>query len=165
MPPVLLGGELPKGAYTLSYLHFYPDSLTAGEPFPLEMILAGQPNTYGSIIFSGGEFGISAHVEVIAEFPELDESTLWTGTTFAGGCIDGAENFLFSNVLECLVGQVPDFEIPEAFPYETTEAGLKLLIPIDKDFLLVGMPQVYQELAALVFVDALQVVAIFTKAD
>jgi hypothetical protein len=163
MAPALNGGQAPSGHYFLHKVRVYPDSLSLGEPFPIELVIQDNGQTHGSAKFEGGAFALSLVLDLHAGFPGLGEESEFVGEGQVGGCAEFEANTLHSNTMECSEGISADFELPEDYPYAVNGNQLKLLVSFKKELLLAQIPEDYMELAAIVFKGDLDILMTFEK--
>jgi hypothetical protein len=163
LPPTLNGGAAPSGLYFLKTAKVYPDSLTLGAAFPIELEMKDAGQTHGSAKFDGGSFAVSLQLNIYAAFPTLDQESTIDGVGQAGGCAVIANNVIQSNPMECAEGISANLTLPKAFPYAANGNQLQLAVRFDKDMILSSVPPEYQGLAKTIFKGDLDILLEFQK--
>ncbi|GMV40640.1 MAG: hypothetical protein AMXMBFR64_23560 [Myxococcales bacterium] len=158
LPAALVGGPVPTGAWFVTEVRVYPDALTAGDPFPLDLSLQSTGGSRGSAVFTQDAWGIGLHLALRAVVPSLSVDQTTDLDLDLGGCFAASGGVLWSDVLQCWSGTAPAVVPPPAWPYELSGGTLSVLLTFPKEQLAALLPAEYASVASLLAGDLLAVV-------
>jgi len=145
-PAPLSGGTPPDETYELVLAEIYPDTLGGGVlPIPMEITSNG--NTYGSAIFDNGTWGLSANLDLVITVELLGQSLPIAQSLNGGGCYSVSGSTLTGDMIECAQGELPPFDLPDTFGWETDGDVLRMHVVFPKEAILAAIPPEYADLA------------------
>lgn len=153
-PPELTGGTLTDAVYELVQIEAFTDR--AFSALVLSASVTSNGNTYGSLEFTGPSWGIYANLDLYLEADVMSVGPIGQSieqVMYTGGCywLDGA--VIHGDLLEC-AQEIPGNSNPsDSFPFEVTEAGLRVLVTLPKDWMIAMLPEEYQGAGGLIIVD------------
>ncbi|NUN16122.1 MAG: hypothetical protein HUU55_21050, partial [Myxococcales bacterium] len=156
------GGDVPMGNWALEAAELYPDSLNNGAAFPIPLEASSNGNTFGSVQFIDGAWGLLANIDVKLAIPSLGQNFEFTQEVSGGGCCTFEGSTIVGDLLACYEGDPPEISLPESFMYNNAEGTLRILVEINKDVILNAIPAEFAGLAGMFIKSDLQIVLEFS---